>query len=103
MILLTVVRVFLSLVLLLIPTAMMGATLPVLAKGFLSKIDYFGSRLGLLYGVNTLGAVSGVLLAGFLFIPKFGMFNSNILAVSLDALVGISALLISSFLLKNLY
>ena len=101
MILLTVVRVFLSLVLLLIPTAMMGATLPVLAKGFLSKIDYFGSRLGLLYGVNTLGAVSGVLLAGFLFIPKLGMFNSNILAVSLDALVGISALLISSFSFKK--
>jgi spermidine synthase len=48
--LLTVVRVLLALVLLLIPTAMMGATLPVLSKGFLMKVDRFGSRLGLLYG-----------------------------------------------------
>ena len=46
---------------------MMGATLSVLAKGFLLKIDHFGLRLGILYGV-TLGAVTGVLLAGFLFI-----------------------------------
>ena len=95
-VLLTVVRVFLSLVLLLIPTAMMGATLPVLAKGFLLKINHFGSRLGILYGVNTLGAVTGVLLAGFLFIPKLGMVNSNILAVSLDAFVGFTALIFSS-------
>jgi len=95
-VLLTIVRVFLSLILLLIPTAMMGATLPVLAKGFLLKIDHFGSRLGILYGVNTLGAVTGVLLAGFLFIPKLGMFNSNILAVSLDTVVGITALIFSN-------
>lgn len=89
---LTFIRVFLALILLLIPTAMMGATLPVLAKGFLTKIEHFGSRLGILYGINTFGAVSGVLLAGFLFIPKFGMSLTNIIAVSLDFLVGIIAI-----------
>ena len=85
MLLLTVLRVSLALILLLIPTAMMGATLPVLSKGFLTKVEKFGSRLGLLYGINTLGAVSGVLLAGFFFIPKLGMNVSNYVAVGLDA------------------
>ena len=93
--LLTVVRVLLALVLLLIPTAMMGATLPVLSKGFLMKVDRFGSRLGLLYGINTLGAVSGVLLAGFVFIPQLGMNVSNFVAVGLDSLVGIVSLLLA--------
>ncbi|MFL2859625.1 MAG: fused MFS/spermidine synthase [Pontiellaceae bacterium] len=100
---LTFVRVLLALILLLIPTAMMGATLPVLAKGFLNKIDHFGSRLGLLYGINTLGAVSGVLLAGFLFIPKFGMNISNLIAVSLDLLVGIIAVGTSYFYENKLH
>ena len=87
---LTVVRVGFALILLLIPTAMMGATLPVLSKGFLRRVERFGSRLGFFYGMNTLGAVSGVLLAGFLFIPKLGMTVSNVVAVCLDASVGCS-------------
>ncbi|VGO16115.1 Polyamine aminopropyltransferase [Pontiella desulfatans] len=92
---LTVVRVVLALVLLLIPTAMMGATLPVLSKGFLTRVERFGSRLGILYGVNTLGAVSGVLLAGFVFIPKLGMSLTNVVAVCLDASVGFIAIYLS--------
>lgn len=92
---LTVVRVVLTLVLLLVPTAMMGATLPVLSSGFLSRVERFGSRLGILYGVNTLGAVAGVMLSGFLFIPKLGMTGSNILAVCLDLTVGIVSVLLS--------
>ena len=95
MFVLTMVRVLLALVLLLIPTAMMGATLPVLSKGFLMKVERFGSRLGLLYGINTLGAVSGVLLAGFVFIPRLGMDVSNYVAVSLDALVGVVSLFLA--------
>ncbi|MDZ8117922.1 fused MFS/spermidine synthase [Pontiella agarivorans] len=98
---LTVVRVVLALVLLLIPTAMMGATLPVLSKGFLTRVERFGSRLGLLYGVNTLGAVSGVLLGGFVFIPKLGMTGANILAVCLDATVGLVAICLSRTMDKS--
>lgn len=92
---LTFVRVVLALVLLLIPTAMMGATLPVLSKGFLARVERFGSRLGILYGVNTLGAVTGVLLAGFVLIPKIGLMASNITAVCLDATVGLVAIFLS--------
>jgi spermidine synthase len=48
-----------------------------------------------LYGINTLGAVSGVLLAGFVFIPRLGMDVSNYVAVSLDALVGVVSLFLA--------
>ena len=92
---LTVVRVLLALFLLLIPTAMMGATLPILSKGFLTRTERFASRLGILYGVNTLGAVSGVLLSGFVLIPLLGMTLSNIIAVALDATVGLVAIALS--------
>jgi len=95
LIFLTMVRVVLALILLLIPTAMMGATLPVLSKGFLARVERFGSRLGILYGVNTLGAVTGVLLSGFVLIPRFGMTVSNIVAVCMDASVGLIAMLAS--------
>ncbi len=98
---LTFVRVVLALVLLLIPTAMMGATLPVLSKGFLTRVERFGSRLGILYGVNTLGAVSGVLLSGFIFIPKLGMTVSNVVAVCLDASVGLIAIYLSRTMDKS--
>ena len=98
---LTGVRVSFALVLLLVPTAMMGATLPVLSKGLLSRVDRFGSRLGFLYGVNTLGAVSGVILAGFFFIPKLGMTVSNVVAVCLDALVGFIAIYLSRTMDKS--
>ena len=98
---LTFVRVVLALVLLLIPTAMMGATLPVLSKGFLSRVERFGSRLGILYGVNTLGAVTGVLLCGFVLIPKLGMTFSNIAAVCLDASVGLIAIYLSRTMDKS--
>ncbi|MCF7817690.1 MAG: fused MFS/spermidine synthase [Kiritimatiellales bacterium] len=92
---LTFVRVLLALILLLIPTAMMGATLPVLSKGFLMRVEKFGSRLGILYGVNTMGAVAGVLLCGFVLIPQLGMSLSNMAAVSLDLSVGIIAVVLS--------
>jgi len=92
---LTFLRVTLTLLLLLVPTAMMGATLPVLSKGFLSRVERFGSRLGILYGVNTLGAVTGVLLCGFVLIPRLGMTWANVTAVCLDATVGLVAIFLS--------
>jgi len=46
---------------LLIPTVFMGGTLPVVAKSFASEGKACGAPLGLLYGVNTLGGVAGVI------------------------------------------
>ncbi len=58
---------------LLVPTTLMGATLPVLSKYFVESRGHLGWNVGLLYGVNTLGAVLGSFAAAFVLIPILGI------------------------------
>jgi spermidine synthase len=60
-------------VLLLPPTLCMGATLPLLARFVTSERAETGYQVGRLYGVNTLGAVLGTALAGFVLLPRLGL------------------------------
>ena len=65
-------RFLLSAGILIIPTALMGASLPVLARYYASDKSRFGWDVGKLYSVNTLGAVCGSFTAGFLLLPFLG-------------------------------
>ena len=60
-------------VVLAVPTGAMGATLPLLSKYAVSEDRQVGPRIGLLYGINTAGAVLGALAAGFLLLPWLGL------------------------------
>ncbi len=60
-------------ILLLLPTTLMGATLPVLTKFFVRASDRIARTVGKLYAVNTFGAVLGSFCAGFLLIPAWGV------------------------------
>ena len=71
-----------------VPSAAMGATLPLLA----AHAEAARTRIGWLYALNTLGAVLGVVAATFLALPAFGVRNTELLAASLDAAVGIWAI-----------
>ncbi len=62
-----------SFALLLPPTAMMGATLPLLARHAVHSDQELASRVGVLYAVNTAGAIAGALVAAFWLIPEFGL------------------------------
>ncbi|MBI5366790.1 MAG: fused MFS/spermidine synthase [Planctomycetes bacterium] len=77
---------------LLVPTTLMGATLPALARHFVVDAASFARRLGRLYAVNTLGAVAGALLCGFYLIPEFGQTAANRVAAGLNLLIGAAAL-----------
>lgn len=71
------------LVLLLPPTTLMGATLPLLARHFVSTEDELrrvGRRVGALYSLNTLGAILGTFAAGFLLLPTVGFTWTNTIA-----------------------
>ena len=59
--------------LLLLPTAAMGATLPLLARFATERVGAAGNQVGTLYAVNTAGAVVGTLLAGFVLLPEYGL------------------------------
>ena len=68
---------FLFVVLLLLPpTTAMGATLPLLARHFVTTEDEMrrvGRRVGALYALNTTGAILGTFAAGFLLLPSIGL------------------------------
>ena len=68
------VRFGLAAVVLLIPTTLMGGTLPVLTRAFMGRDrNELRRSLGLLYGVNTLGAMVGTALAGFFLVEYLGI------------------------------
>lgn len=77
---------------LLAPTLLMGATLPLLAPVLTPNLRQLGRSVGTLYSVNTLGAVGGVLLTTFLVVPFVGFKTGMIMAGCLNLLVAAVAL-----------
>jgi spermidine synthase len=89
----SLVRFALALVLLLFPTFCMGATLPLLVRAVVHEADgRAGRRIGLLYGLNTLGAVAGVLLTSYVLFPLLGLRGANYFGAGLELAVGALAL-----------
>ncbi len=81
--------------LILVPTTLMGATLPILSRFMIKRFANMGRSLGSLYVSNTLGAVCGGLLAGFYLIGNLGIHNSITLAVVLNIGVGVVSWFVS--------
>jgi spermidine synthase len=81
--------------LLLIPTTFMGGTLPLLTQYLTRETSALGRNLGLLYGLNTWGAVLGCAAAGFILIAAVGIRATTWVAVALTVLVGVAALVLS--------
>ncbi len=82
-------------IVLLLPTFLMGSTLPILVKGVTRSSQELGSRVSRLYWVNTLGAVAGTFASGFWLIPAFGLRRTVAVAVGLNVLAGLIALVFS--------
>ena len=70
-----------------IPTAFMGATLPLLTRYAVRSDEQVGPRVGMLYGINTLGAVVGALTAGFYLIPALGLSGTVYVGIGANLLV----------------
>ena len=88
---LTACRFVVAFFLLLIPTTLMGATLPVLARALARQGTRLGLRVGSLYAVNTAGAVAGAFLAGFHFLGAYGVERTNSLAALLNLIAALGA------------
>ena len=93
---LTLVRLAMAFGLLIVPTVLMGATLPLVIKSSVFEDRRLGHHLGLLYGSNTTGAIVGTLTAGLLFIPTYGIHSTFLFAASLNVVVGAVAVLLSA-------
>ncbi len=92
---LQVLRVFLASAVLVVPTFLMGGTLPVLVQLLVARRSEVANRLAVLYAVNTGGAVLGTLSAGFILLPSFGMRATAGLAAAVNLAIGIGALVLS--------
>ena len=87
-----VVKCLLAFVLMSVPAFLMGATLPIISKYYITCKTTLDSRLGVIYGINTLGAAFGCLLAGFFLIANFGVLQTVLGAALLNLFVGVSAI-----------
>lgn len=83
----SLLRFVMAAVILIVPTTCMGATLPLLAKFVTTRLDFVGNRVGTLYAVNTLGAVAGAVIGGFVLLPSFGLNAATILASLINFLL----------------
>jgi spermidine synthase len=90
---LTLVRFGVAVAVLIVPTTLMGATLPLVVKSSFAKDAEFGSRVSLLYGTNTAGAILGTLAAGLWLIPHLGLQASFQTAAVTNVVVGTIAVL----------
>jgi spermidine synthase len=90
----SLVRFGLACSVLLMPTTLMGGTLPVLSR-FFAHAEEIGYRVGLLYALNTLGSVCGAFAAGFFLLPRFGLAHTMLIGVALNGLAGGVVLLLA--------
>ena len=84
----------LSFSLLLIPTLLMGMTLPLLTQSFVNRVETSGHIIGLLYCINTLGAGIGALFAGYILIGWVGFNGATQVAAGINLLVGLGAVVL---------
>jgi len=75
-------RFVLSSALLLIPTTLMGATLPVLSAALLQSTERSSNSVTRLYACNLVGAILGTLAAGFVLLPAFGVRTTIVIAAA---------------------
>ncbi len=79
---------------LIIPTTLLGGTLPALVKYLASNSGRVGFHTALPYAVNTIGAVAGCLATGFFLLYFLGLTTTLYTAGTLDITVGILIYLI---------
>lgn len=89
---LILVRFILVSLALIVPTTIMGATLPLIVKYFIDKDEYITKYVSILYAVNTFGAVFGSYLAGFVLIEALGLYKTNLVAISLNVIAALIAI-----------
>jgi spermidine synthase len=82
-------------ILLLPPTALMGATLPLLARHAVRRDEEVGPRIGSLYAMNTAGAIAGTVCAAFLLLPAIGLRQTVYAGAAVNALVFAGAALLA--------
>ena len=91
---LTATKFVLALILFFPAAFFMGGTLPVMTQYFVRNYNTLGKRASVLYTLNTFGAATGSLAAGFYLPQALGVDNSYFLAMLMTLSVGIVAVVL---------
>jgi len=83
-----------SLTVMLVPTILMGMTVPLAAKICTRQLAALGGSLGRVYSANTIGGVVGSVLAGFVLIPVLGVGGGIVAMAALSIATGCALLLV---------
>jgi spermidine synthase len=87
------VRFLVAFLLMVLPTALLGASFPLILRAATEGTQRFGWRVGAVYAVNTVGAIGGALFAPYVMLTALGSARSLKLLASLLLALGIAALL----------
>ena len=77
-----------SFALLAFPTVLMGMTLPLICRVFVSDTA-MGTSVARLYGLNTLGAAAGALAASYVLVGKLGLEGAVFAAAAMNLALGV--------------
>ena len=73
-------------------TVLLGATLPTLTRYLSTNAAHLSESFGRLYAANTIGAIAGTIMAGFILIELLGLTGTLLVGAACSALAGIIAL-----------
>lgn len=90
-----VIKILVSFAVLIIPTVLMGGTFPTLMRYYQPESTAGEDKSEWLYLLNCAGAVIGALLAGFVFIPSYGMMFTLFGIGAVNAVLGLCAIGVS--------
>lgn len=86
-------RFLLSCLMLLLPTTLMGATLPLLSAALARAPGQTSTSITKLYTRNLAGAICGSIIAGFLLLPTFGIRATIYIAAVINIVIGLVTIL----------
>ena len=92
----TAIKFVFAFAVLLVPTFLMGGTLPVLTRAFArDRSENLRGELALFYGLNTVGGVAGCLVAGYLLMEFVGLRTSLLATGGVNLALGAAALVLA--------
>jgi spermidine synthase len=85
-----------ALVLMGIPTLLMGGIFPLVIRVYAPSLQRLGKSVGMLYSVNTAGTILGTAVAGFAILPMLGITRGILLLTCINVLAGLAFLFVLS-------
>ncbi len=84
-----------TLIVMLLPTIFIGAALPLAAKAYTHRVRGLGRSVGTIYASNTVGAIVGSFMGGFVLLPLLGTQNTIVAASAVNMGIAILVFLVA--------